>query len=71
MPIFWKKSDGHQFYSERMVAAAAAAEWPLMLVCVKAAHLSPLKLTLVVGCDHAIDSLMTRGTLQKRIHDFF
>ena len=57
--LCWKKSEGLQFYGERR--AAAAAEEPLMLVCVKAAHLSPLKLVLVVGCDHIIDSLMTRG----------
>lgn len=51
--------------SERRVAAAAAAELPLMLVCVKAAHLSPLTLASVVGCDHAIDRLMTRGIVQE------
>lgn len=62
--LCWKKSQGHQFHSERRVAAAAA-ELLLMLVCVKTAHLSPLKLVSVVGCDHAIGSLMTRGIVQK------
>lgn len=70
-----KKSEGHRFYRERRVgaAAAAAAEQPLRLLCVKAAHLSPLKLVSVVGCNHAIDSLMTRGIVQKRkdLHDVF
>lgn len=66
-PLFLcrKKSEGHRFYGERRVGAAAAAEQPLTLLCVKAAHLSPLKLVSVVGCNHAIDSLMTRGIVQK------